>query len=89
METSNPAPASSHPHALGLPARRDWVDVTIHLATSWVGLFTAYVVALALALTKFKDLTKDLQGLGIPPWGGIALIAAFPLLAFVLSTIPT
>jgi hypothetical protein len=47
------------------------------------------VVALALALTKFKDLTKDLQGLGIPPWGGIALIAAFPLLAFVLSTIPT
>src|SRR5579864_6622753 len=62
---------------------------TVRLATSWVGFFTAYVVALILALTKFKELTKGFNDMGIPPWIGVALIAAFPLLALVFSTIPT
>ncbi len=47
------------------------------------------MVALILALTKFKELTKNLQDMGIPPWGGIALFAAFPLIALVFSTVPT
>jgi hypothetical protein len=74
--------------ATALPGRRDWVDVTVRLATSWVGLFTAYVAALILALTKFKELNKGLHDAGVPPWLGIALIAAFPVLALVFSTIP-
>ena len=32
------------PMASGLPARRDWIDVSVRLASSWVGLLTAYVV---------------------------------------------
>jgi hypothetical protein len=55
--------------------RRDWIDVTVRLATSWVGLFTAYVTGLLLAIKNFDDLKKGLQGMGIPPWGGIALVA--------------
>ncbi|MBZ5726049.1 MAG: leucine-rich repeat domain-containing protein [Acidobacteriia bacterium] len=47
------------------------------------------MAALILALTRFKELTKDLHDQGIPPWLGVALIAAFPLLALVFSTIPS
>jgi hypothetical protein len=64
------------------------MEFTARLATSWVGLFTAYVVALLLALTKFTELKKGLDGMGIPPWGGVALVAAFPLLALIFSTVP-
>lgn len=86
MGTANANPGSGTSSA---PAQRDWADFTIRLATSWVSLFTAYVVALILALTKFRELTTGLQEVGIPRWLGIALIAAFPLLAFICSTIPT
>src|SRR5260370_11141933 len=89
MGTANVAPAPGDSPAPALPARRDWLDATVRLATSWVGLFTAYVVALILALTKFKELSKGLHDVGIPPWGGVALIAAFPVLALVFSTIPS
>jgi Leucine-rich repeat (LRR) protein len=82
VATPNPAsPADS-------PARRDWLDVTIRLATSWVGLFTAYVVALILAIGKFNELKDGLEKMHLPPWAGIALIAAFPVLALTFSTIP-
>jgi Leucine Rich repeats (2 copies) len=74
---------------LPLPGRRDWADFTARLATSWVGLFTAYVTALLLAFTKFKELKSGLHDLGISPWAGIALVAAFPLLAFLCSTVPS
>jgi Leucine-rich repeat (LRR) protein len=70
------------------PARRDWLDVTARLATSWVGLFTAYVAALILAITKFKEFAEGLEKMHLPPWAGIALIASFPVLALVFSTIP-
>ena len=66
---------------------RDWVDVTVRLATSWAGLFTAYVAALILGLTKYKELTAAFQQFGLPPWSGIVLIAAFPVCALVFSTI--
>jgi len=72
-----------------MPARRDWADFTAKLATSWVGLFTAYVTALLLALTKFKELKAGLHELGISPLVGIALVAVFPLLAFLCSTAPS
>src|SRR5258706_11446083 len=65
------------------------MDVTARLATSWVGLFTAYVVVLLLAITKFNELKKGLHDMGIPPWGGVALVAAFPLLALIFSTVPS
>jgi Leucine-rich repeat (LRR) protein len=89
----SPTPAAAAPQG-GEPSgsqaiRRDWLDVTVRLATSWVGLFTAYVAALILGLTKFRELTAGLQQAGLPPWSGIALIAAFPILALVFSTIPS
>jgi len=71
-----------------LPARKDWLDATLRLATSWVGLFVAYASALAVLLIKSKELKQGLQNVGLPPWLALVLIAAFPLLAFVSSTIP-
>jgi Leucine-rich repeat (LRR) protein len=88
MGTAKVAPTSGDSSAPGLPVRHDWIDVALRLATSWVGLFSAYAVALILALTKFKELIKYFRDVGMPPWLGIALIAAFPLLALVFSTIP-
>jgi Leucine-rich repeat (LRR) protein len=70
------------------PSHRDWLDLTIRLATSWVGLFTAYVVALILAIAKFNELRDGLEKMHLPPWAGIALIAAFPVFALTFSTIP-
>jgi Leucine-rich repeat (LRR) protein len=81
--------ASSASSELTLPARRDWADFTARLATSWVGLFTAYVTALLLAFTKFKELKSGLHELGISPLVGIALVAVFPLAAFLCSTVPS
>jgi Leucine-rich repeat (LRR) protein len=89
METVNVAPASGDLPAMGRPVIRDWIDVTVRLATSWAGLFTAYVIALILGLTKFQEYRKDLHDAGIPQWVGVALIVAFPLFAIVFSTIPT
>jgi Leucine-rich repeat (LRR) protein len=89
VETASLPPTSGDSHAQPLSTRRDWIDVTVRLATSWVGLFTAYVVALILALTKFKELTNGLHEVGIPSWLGVALIGAFPLLSLIFSTIPT
>jgi hypothetical protein len=65
------------------------MDATIRLATSWVGLFTAYVVAVILALKNYAELTQGLRAAHIPPWGGVALITAFPLFALIFSTIPS
>ena len=81
MATPNPTAATD-------PPRRDWLDLTIRLATSWVGLFTAYVVALILAIAKFNELRDGLEKMRLPPWAGIALIAAFPVFALTFSTIP-
>ncbi len=81
MATPNPTAATD-------PPRRDWLDLTIRLATSWVGLFTAYVVALILAIAKFNELRDGLEKMHLPPWAGIALIAAFPVFALAFSTIP-
>ncbi len=83
MATATPAPPVEPP-----APRRDWLDATLRLATSWVGLFTAYAAAVILVLAKYKELNQGLQELGIPRWAGIALIAAFPVLALVFSTIP-
>jgi hypothetical protein len=60
----------------------------MRLATSWVGLFAAYAAALILVFTKFNELRDGLEKMHLPPWAGIALIAAFPVLALVFSTIP-
>jgi hypothetical protein len=85
----SPAPAPAMPEPASPAAKRDWLDVTVRLATSWVGLFTAYVAALILGLTKYKEFTAGLQQAGLPPWSGIILIAAFPIFALVFSTIPS
>ena len=79
-EIQAPAPASS---------RRDWIDFTMRLATSWVGLFTAYVAALILAIKNYKELAEGLHSMGLPAWVGLAQIAAFPLFALAFSTIPS
>jgi len=89
------APTELLPAPEGLPAatasdaRRGWFDVTVRLATSWVGLFTAYAGAVTLALTNVGKLRAGFIELGLPPWGGLALLAALPLLALVFSTIPS
>jgi predicted Ser/Thr protein kinase len=57
--------------------------------TSWIGLFSAYVVALILTIAKFTDFTAALQAKGMPEWSATALIAVFPLLVFVISTLPS
>lgn len=85
-DTGSASVGSPAPH---VPARRGWIDVTLRLATSWVGLLTAYMVAVILALTKYGQLTKGLQDAGIPPRLGLAFVGAFPLFALVFSTIPT
>jgi hypothetical protein len=77
------------PEASASPSRRDWVDVTVRLATSWAGLFTAYVAALIVGLMKYKEFTAAFRQTGLPPWSGIVLIAAFPVGALVFSTIPS
>jgi hypothetical protein len=45
--------------------------------------------ALILGLAKYKELTAGLRLAGLPPWSGIALIAAFPLCALIFSIIPS
>jgi len=58
---------------------------------SWVGQITAYVAALILLAKHFKelgDLSKQIAP-AAPSWMGIAIIAAFPLLALVFHTIPS
>src|SRR5262249_53337515 len=87
--TANPASAPGASPLPGQPASRDWVDITVRLATSWVGGFTAYFVALILLVAKLKELTESLNSVGIPPRLGVAVIVAFPLFALVFSTIPT
>ena len=88
MGTGSVTPVAGSPPASEPPVRRDWVDITVRLATSWVGLFTAYVAALVLALTQYDTFVKALRGMGVPTWLGVALVVAFPLLAIVSSTIP-
>jgi Leucine-rich repeat (LRR) protein len=70
------------------PAPRDWLDATMRLATSWVGLFSVYAAAVILVLTKFNELKDRLGTMGLKPRAGIALIGALPVLALVFSTIP-
>jgi hypothetical protein len=77
------------PEANSPGTKRDWIDVTVRLATSWVGLFTAYIAALILGLTKYKEFTTGLQQIGVKPWIGILLIVSFPLFAILFSTIPS
>ncbi len=88
MGTANAAPASGASPTPGQPAGRDWIDVTVRLATSWAGGFTAYFVALILLVAKLKELTEALHGVGIHPRLGVAVIVALPLVAIVFSTIP-
>jgi hypothetical protein len=77
--------ASATPSA----GRGGWADFTIRLATSWLGQFTAYLAALTLAVTNVRKFSSGLHDMGLPPWSGIALVVAFPLLALVFSTIPS
>jgi hypothetical protein len=85
MATTGAAQRSVEP-IHGPSPRRNWLDATIRLATSLVGLFTAYAVACTLALKKYEELSKGLVNVGLPPW---AVIAAFPVAALLFSTIPS
>jgi hypothetical protein len=90
MPSSEPVPATEGGAPASPPvARGGWIHSTVRLTTSWVGLFTAYVAGLILAIAKFKEYTTGLDELGLPPWSAVALIAAFPLFALVFSTIPS
>ena len=63
------------------------LETTSRVATSWLGLITAYVIALVLAFTQFKELTKPLSGIH---WVlQIGIVFGLPLLAFLFHTIPT
>lgn len=83
------APSTAQALASSAPQRRDYLDATVRLATSWVGLFAAYAVAVVLLLNNYTQVTEGLKAAGLPLWGGIALLCAFPLAALVFSTLPT
>jgi hypothetical protein len=87
MATPGPAPASVESPAPS-PARRDWLDATIRLATSWIGISTAYLLAVAAWFAEFDKIEKIFSDKHIPLLGGILLVASVPLAAFVCSTIP-
>jgi len=62
-------------------------EVVAKLATSWVGLLTAYAGAITAAVLAFQKLQEPLKGL--PVWLRAALVAALPLLALVFHVIPS
>lgn len=81
---SSPSSAASHDasNALGRI-----IDLTSRLATSWVGLLTAYAGAVSAAVIAFQQLNKHLNEW--PLWARILLVAALPFLVLISHTIPT
>jgi hypothetical protein len=61
-------------------------DITIRLATSWVGQLTAYVGAVTAAVFAFQKLAEPLKG--TPPWLRVVLLSLFPIGALVFHTVP-
>jgi hypothetical protein len=62
-------------------------EVVAKVATSWVGLLTAYAGAITAAVFAFQKLQEPLKDL--PVWLRAALVAALPVLALVFHVIPS
>ena len=83
--TLTPAPSpnlESSPSGLGRV-----INLTARLATSWVGLLTAYAGAVTAAILAFKALEAPLHGTSV--WVRIALVFTLPALALVFHVIPS
>jgi hypothetical protein len=62
------------------------IDLTSRLATSWVGIVTAYAGAVTAAVFAFQKLNEPLRGTSI--WIRAALVSAVPFAVLVFHTIP-
>ena len=91
MGTANAAPASGgspQPEAAAWLGRL--ISGATSLATSWVGGLSAYIAALIIAAKNFRELSDFLKQIlpGAPLWLGVAVVAALPVLALILHSIP-
>jgi hypothetical protein len=88
MATASPAPNAPASAEAGVKAGLGGaLDLTAKLATSWVGLLTAYAGAILAAIVAFQKLKEPLAG--VPTWGRVLIVAAAPILALTFHTIPT
>src|SRR5271157_3202175 len=89
MAAANPAPAptatagAADSAATGLGRA---IERTLGLAKSWVGLLTAYVVAVTAAVYAFQKFAEPLKGSSF--WILVSLLAAPLALALVFHAIP-
>src|SRR5271157_57499 len=89
MAAANPAPAptatagAADSAATGLGRA---IERTLGLAKSWVGLLTAYVVAVTAAVYAFQKFAEPLKGR--PFWILVSLLAAPLALSLVFHAIP-
>lgn len=63
------------------------LEPTARIATSWVGLVTAYIGSITAAVIAFQKLANPLKG--VPVWLRAALVLLLPILALTFQTIPT
>jgi len=84
--TPVPPPAASADTGAATTGLGRAIDLTARLATSWVGLLTAYAGAVLAAVVAFQKLKEPLSG--VPLWARFAIVAALPVLALVFHTIP-
>ncbi len=68
------------------PKRGKAIDLTLKLATSFLGQLAAYVAALAAALYAFKRLAEPLAG--IPRWTQALIVFAPLVFVLLFNTIP-
>lgn len=89
MSTASPAPAPSSAAGAETPSGGlgRAIDLTSRIATSWVGLITAYVGAISAAIVAFQQLQKHLSDW--PLWTRILLVSALPVAVLIFHTIPT
>src|SRR3974390_3451316 len=87
MATASSAPVAGADAGAAKSGLGAALDLTAKLATSWVGLLTAYAGAILAAIVAFQKLKQPLAG--VPPWGRVLIVAAAPILALTFHTIPT
>src|SRR5271165_5321223 len=89
MAAASPAPAptaaagAADSAATGLDRA---IERTLGPATSWIGLLTAYIAAVAAAIIAFQRLPEPLES--APLWLRVALLTAPIVLALVFHAIP-
>ena len=89
MAAASPAPAPTATAGVADSAATGLgraIERTLGLAKSWVGLLTAYVVAVTAAVYAFQKFAEPLKGRSF--WILVSLLAAPLVLALVFQAIP-